>query len=126
MEEDNQKQVHGAHADNVNAADRASDPVCGMTVNKQTAAGSFEHDGERYFFCSGHCLELFRKHPARFFNRPPQQPQTIAIARGEYTCPMHPEIVRDPPGNCPICGMALEPRTVTIEDEENPELIDMT
>jgi Cu+-exporting ATPase len=46
-------------------------------------------------------------------------------ARVEYTCPMHPEIVRDGPGSCPICGMALEPRTVTVEEEENPELVDM-
>lgn len=44
----------------------------------------------------------------------------------EYTCPMHPEIVRDAPGSCPICGMALEPRTITIDEEENPELVDMT
>ncbi len=44
---------------------------------------------------------------------------------GGYTCPMHPEIVRDSPGNCPICGMALEPRTATVDDEENSELVDM-
>jgi P-type Cu+ transporter len=43
----------------------------------------------------------------------------------EWTCPMHPEIVRDVPGACPICGMALEPRTITLE-QGNPELDDMT
>ncbi len=123
MEEDNQKHVH---ADKVNAAERAIDPVCGMTVDKQTAAGSFEHDSERYFFCGAHCLEIFRKDPARFLNRAPQQPEPIAIGKGKYTCPMHPQIVRDQPGACPICGMALELRTVTIEDEENPELVAMT
>src|SRR5574341_496681 len=48
------------------------------------------------------------------------------VTKTEWTCPMHPEIVRDAPGSCPICGMALEPRTVTLEEEENPELIDMT
>jgi len=48
-----------------------------------------------------------------------------AATRTEYVCPMHPEIVRPAPGSCPICGMALEPRTVTLEDEENPELVDM-
>ncbi|HSP63163.1 MAG TPA: YHS domain-containing protein, partial [Pyrinomonadaceae bacterium] len=127
MAEDNQKLDHSArHTDKVNAADRAIDPVCGMTVGKQTAAASFEHDGERYFFCSGHCLEVFRKDPAPFLNRAPQQPESIVSGRGEYTCPMHPEIVRDKPRNCPICGMALELRTVTSEDEENPELVDMT
>ena len=51
---------------------------------------------------------------------------TLPAARTEYTCPMHPEIVRDRPGSCPICGMALEPRTVTAADEPNPELLDMT
>jgi Cu+-exporting ATPase len=56
------------------------------------------------------------------------EPETVAApaTRTEYTCPMHPEIVRDEPGNCPICGMALEPRTVTVEEEQNPELVDMT
>src|SRR6266480_118135 len=97
-----------------------------MTVDRQTAAGSFEHDGERYFFCSGHCLAVFGKDPARFLNRAAQQPDPVAIGRGEYTCPMHPQIVRDQPGACPICGMALELRTVTIADEANPELVDMT
>src|SRR5712691_6894886 len=107
------------------ASEPAIDPVCGMRVDKQSAAGSFEHDGERYFFCSAHCQEVFRKGPARFLNRS-QQPEPIAIGRSKYTCPMHPEIVRDKPGACPICGMALELRTVTIEDEENPEPVDMT
>jgi Cu+-exporting ATPase len=51
---------------------------------------------------------------------------TLPATRVEYTCPMHPEIVRDEPGSCPICGMALEPRTVTLEEPPNPELVDMT
>jgi Cu+-exporting ATPase len=108
----------------------AIDPVCGMSVNPATAAGSFEYEGETYFFCSTHCLESFRKDPLLFLShdqRPseaaPKLKQTTAI---EYTCPMHPEIVRDRPGNCPICGMALEPRTITLEAESNPELVDMT
>ena len=56
------------------------------------------------------------------------EPATIAapVTRTEYVCPMHPEIVRPEPGSCPICGMALEPRTVTLEDAPNPELVDMT
>ena len=54
----------------------------------------------------------------------PEMPATTT--RVEYTCPMHPEIVRPGPGNCPICGMALEPRTVTAQEEENPELREMT
>ena len=51
---------------------------------------------------------------------------SAGVTKMKWTCPMHPEIVRDEPGNCPICGMALEPKTVTAEEEENPELLDMT
>ena len=58
----------------------------------------------------------------------PDEPAASGASAVEYTCPMHPEIVRDAPGTCPICGMALEPRTITApeEGEENPELVDMT
>ena len=92
---------------------QAIDPVCGMTVDRQSAAGSFEHRGERYFFCSAHCLEVFRNDPASFLNRAPQQPAPIAIGRGEYTCPMHPEIRQAKSGSCPKCGMGLESASVT-------------
>jgi Cu+-exporting ATPase len=113
MNKDNHGQAPGSpNAEGV-AGDRAIDPVCGMTVDKQTAAGSFEHDGERYFFCSAHCLEVFRKDPARFLNRAPQQPEPIAIASGEYTCPMHPEVRQPKSGACPKCGMGLESASVT-------------
>jgi Cu+-exporting ATPase len=126
----------------------AIDPVCGMTVDTSKAAGSFSHDGEIYFFCGLHCLERFRKDPESFltkFTNPivskgakvaithisrDTNARPIAVGSSsagvEYTCPMHPEIVRNGPGSCPICGMALEPRTVTLDQEENPELIDMT
>jgi len=56
----------------------------------------------------------------------PESPASLTPSRTEYVCPMHPEIVRNEPGACPICGMALEPRTVTLEEEANPELVDMT
>jgi Cu+-exporting ATPase len=111
------------------ATDQALDPVCGMTVNKQSAAGSFEHAGINYFFCSTHCLDAFRKDPNQFLEH---RKALVGLSRtpktkaNEYTCPMHPEIVRNGPGNCPICGMALEPRTVSVDEEQNPELIDMT
>jgi Cu+-exporting ATPase len=121
MEEDNQKQVHRArHSDKVNATNRAIDPVCGMTVDQQTAAGSFEHDGERYFFCSAHCLEVFRKDPARFIKGAPLQliqlsklSMPVLIGGGVYTCPMHPEVRQPKSGSCPKCGMGLEPPSVT-------------
>ena len=113
-----------------------TDPVCGMTVNPLAAAGSFEHNGQTYYFCSQHCLHKFREDPERFLAGGPSPmghhhdataAPAPAPAKGEkieYTCPMHPEVVRDAPGFCPICGMALEPRTVTAE-EDNAELNEM-
>src|SRR6266436_104907 len=109
----------------------ARDPVCGMTFDSRKAAGSFAYNGQIHYFCSAGCLEKFRGEPERFSDaelaaqmktRAPQK----ASPKTEYTCPMHPQIVRDAPGNCPTCGMTLEPRTVSLEDEKNPELVDMT
>ncbi|HEY7819831.1 MAG TPA: HAD-IC family P-type ATPase, partial [Vicinamibacteria bacterium] len=100
-----------------------------MTVRPSTAAGHLEHGGNLYYFCGKGCLERFRKDPAAYLE-PEPPPATPAPSAGavEWTCPMHPEVVRREPGSCPICGMALEPRTVTLEtlDEENPELRDMS
>jgi len=113
----------------------AIDPVCGMAVSLKTAAGSFEYNGQTYYFCSRHCLAKFHSKPESFLNRPaaPMMTQPVGIQRAKpsqkttsFTCPMHPEIVRDAPGSCPICGMALEPRTVSLEEEENPELAQMS
>jgi Cu+-exporting ATPase len=106
------------------------DPVCGMTVNPADAVGHVEHAGMTYYFCSQSCLDRFRANPQAFVGSEAKS-ASDAIARAapvtktEWTCPMHPEIVRDAPGSCPICGMALEPRIVTLE-EQNPELDDMT
>ena len=114
------------------------DPVCSMTVDPERAAGHVEYKGETYYFCSTHCVHKFREDPDRFLNKSvlPQVTQ-IAPLRGqgsktekadkktEYTCPMHPEVVQIGPGFCPICGMALEPRTASLEEEDNSELIDM-
>jgi Cu+-exporting ATPase len=105
----------------------ALDPVCGMTVDPNNAAGSYEYHGTTYHFCNPHCLHRFREDPERFLDKSVLQPPKVETKPGQkYTCPMHPEIVRDGPGSCPICGMALEPVTVSLEDEENPELVDMT
>ncbi len=103
----------------------ATDPVCGMTVNPETASGSYEYDGPKYYFCSKGCLDKFRSDPAAFVGddkhaaMPPNSLHgTIAIAaarhpsqvpQANYTCPMHPEIRQVGPGVCPKCGMALEP-----------------
>src|SRR5215211_9259312 len=112
------------------------DPVCGMTVDREHAAGSFEYEGKTYYFCSTHCVHRFRENPEAFLNKPavqtigitrqPAKPAAAAKPDQKYTCPMHPEIIRDGPGSCPICGMALEPLTVSLQEEENHELKDMT
>ena len=104
----------------------ATDPVCGMTVDPARAAGSSEYGGTTYYFCNPGCKARFDANPEAYVAG--RQPDTVVAApamNAEWTCPMHPEVVRDAPGSCPICGMALEPRTITIEDE-NPELKDMT
>ena len=101
------------------------DPVCGMTVPHARAAGHVDHDGHRYYFCSLGCVKKFQADPARYINPAPKVEQPVAEGI-EYTCPMHPEIVQIGPGSCPICGMALEPRTVSMDEGPNPELVDMT
>ena len=111
------------------SSEQAIDPVCGMKVKIATAAGSHDYAGQTYFFCRPQCLERFRENPAAFTSGVPQPPAQLSGSASkaiEYTCPMHPEIIRDGPGSCPICGMALEPRTISLEEEANPELRDMT
>ncbi len=91
------------------------DPVCGMTVKPETAAGSFEYQGKTYFFCAKHCLHKFSQNPEQYLNKPsaPTAIQPIGITRQkdtrEFTCPMHPEVRQVGHGSCPKCGMALEP-----------------
>ena len=106
------------------------DPVCGMLVDPATAAGSFEHAGQTYHFCSRHCLERFRADPDHYLARPDAEqsmPQPSDAAGGQYTCPMHQEVVRDGPGTCPKCGMALEPVAPRAgQPEDDSELRDMT
>ena len=100
-----------------------TDPVCGMQVNPSKTEHHMDHDGISYVFCSRGCQEKFTQDPDRYLH-PAPAPQTIE--GGGYTCPMHPEVVQDEPGSCPKCGMALEPMVVTGEEEEDPELRDMT
>jgi Cu+-exporting ATPase len=105
------------------------DPVCGMTVIPGRArGGSFTWKGHEYHFCNTSCREKFALDPEKYLAaRSAEAPAPVAPpgAKVEWTCPMHPQILRDAPGACPICGMALEPRTVTAEEIENPELTDM-
>jgi Cu+-exporting ATPase len=100
------------------------DPVCGMKVRADTKL-RLEHAGETYRFCNPKCLERFRQNPAAFLApQPAATPQPAAPGR-RWTCPMHPEVVRDAPGSCPICGMALEPMEISADEEESAELAEM-
>lgn len=102
----------------------AIDPVCGMTVEPESAAATENYQDADWYFCSEHCHASFLADPARYFHE--EVPQTTKAGESVvYTCPMHPEVVRDSPDDCPKCGMALEPRDLA-PVEDNPELIDMT
>ena len=135
---------HGGspHRSSDAAAPSHVDPVCGMTVAEDSPR-HLQFEGETYFFCSDRCLGKFRAEPARYAkggpdSRLPRDAQgsgAVGVAqvptetRGNetgtvYTCPMHPQIRRNAPGNCPICGMALEPVMPTLEEGDNAELVD--
>ncbi len=101
------------------------DPVCGMEVTPAKAAGSFEYRGQIYYFCGKGCLAKFQADPDKFLAPKPAIAEPEAHRDIEYTCPMHPEVVQMGPGTCPICGMALEPKTIQAGETENPELADM-
>ena len=123
-------------------ARQVNDPVCGMTVDPATTEHATVHDGEHFHFCSAGCKDEFLARPAQYLHRPEAHDHTGHHRTGgagdgedsspgvgesvEYTCPMHPEIRRPGPGPCPICGMALEPVTVTVDSGPSPELRDMT
>ena len=113
---------YGAKASD--GAATVKDPVCGMSVDPTATAHRASHDGQDYFFCSAGCRTKFIGDPMRYLN-PPVEAEP-AVPGAIYTCPMHPEIRQEGPGSCPICGMALEPETVTAEAPPNQELIDFT
>ncbi len=103
------------------------DPVCGMTVTEQSAH-QHEHGAKMYFFCRAGCKTKFAADPTRYLAPKPAAPMVGAAATiaAMYTCPMHPEIRQDHPGTCPKCGMALEPEMPSLEEKDNPELLDFT
>lgn len=130
-----------AHADHPDAGHagtpvasgaNAKDPVCGMTVALDTGKPQLKHAGRTYHFCSQKCHDKFRANPGAYVGAPADAPggataaaRPSAPAGTKYTCPMHPEIVRDAPGACPKCGMALEPMGVPRDDAApNPERVD--
>jgi Cu+-exporting ATPase len=100
----------------------ATDPVCGMTVFRATAQHMTKHAGERFYFCSSRCQTRFESEPEAWLgDRPEPEPMPAGTL---YTCPMDPEIVQEEFGDCPICGMALEPMTPSADAGLNPELLD--
>lgn len=120
---------HGAHGHS-HGADQAGagviDPVCGMTVDPASAKHRFAYKGQDYFFCSAGCRTKFEGDPEKYLAPKSSQPEEKMPEGTIYTCPMHPEVRQVGPGSCPICGMALEPETVSLDDKPDPELIDMT
>ncbi|HEX6590635.1 MAG TPA: heavy metal translocating P-type ATPase [Moraxellaceae bacterium] len=99
------------------------DPVCGMNVDRSSPHHT-SHQGQEYYFCSMHCLHKFTATPERYLQK--EKPAAAPVPEGTlYTCPMHPEIVQEGPGDCPKCGMALEPMAVTAEHDDT-ELRAMT
>ncbi|OOY09688.1 heavy metal translocating P-type ATPase [Thioclava sp. F36-7] len=101
---------------------KATDPVCGMSVERATAKYMAKLDGERFYFCSEGCQHKFEARPEDYLG---VRPAAKAMPEGtQYTCPMHPEIVEDKPGDCPKCGMALEPMSPSADSGPNPELVD--
>ena len=134
----------------ISATALVKDPVCGMMVDPVKAAGRSEHEGKEHYFCSRSCKEKFDREPAKFLEKSdaeekphsccahgaaqpgaqaakaPVPEQALSDSRvARYTCPMHPEVIQDKPGSCPICGMALEPMVPTL-DEADPELENMS
>lgn len=132
------------------AAEPHIDPVCKMLVMPETAAASYEHEGTTYYFCMPGCKVKFAADPDKFLSEPPAGGNSDTESEGhgdtetgsngvpasprldvsasteiEFTCPMHPEIVQIGPGSCPKCGMALEPKEISLDDQPDPEFIDM-
>jgi len=111
------RQTHPEH--------QVKDPVCGMSIDPATAKFSADHAGETYYFCSAKCHDKFVADPAAYLAKA-EVPPPAAAPGTIYTCPMHPQIRQDHPGNCPICGMTLEPEMPTAETGPSAELVDMT
>ena len=103
------------------------DPVCKMEFEQTEAKANTTYNGTTYYFCCHHCKIAFEKDPKNYLCHNKIEEIGVKDQKSIYTCPMHPEIEKVGPGSCPKCGMALEPKTASLdENEKNPELIDMT
>jgi Cu+-exporting ATPase len=96
---------------------RVKDPVCGMEINPKTALGSYEYEGETYFFCNERCLEKFKAEPAKYLTEVAttthEKSKTQQFEEKVYVCPMDPEVRQKESGSCSKCGMLLEPITIS-------------
>jgi Cu+-exporting ATPase len=119
---------HHDHGTSDSGGVRVKDPVCGMSVDPQKTQHRTRFNGQDYFFCNPRCREKFIADPAKYLApETADAPSPAPVPPGTiWTCPMHPEIRRDKPGTCPICGMALEPAGIAPDAGPNPELVDMT
>jgi Cu+-exporting ATPase len=115
----------GAHHGHAGRDPVVKDPVCGMTVDPAQAKHQASHAGADYFFCCAGCRSKFVAEPDRYLGARPA-PHVAAAPGALWTCPMHPQVRQDHPGPCPICGMALEPETVTADTGPSAELLDMS
>ncbi|KZX89133.1 copper-transporting ATPase [Erythrobacter sp. HI0037] len=116
---------HCSHAPTSPTGGVAIDPVCGMSVTVEGAQNVAKHDGAKHYFCSGHCKTKFLADPEKYLSGAHLDAVEDMPEGTIYTCPMHPEIRQVGPGSCPICGMALEPETVSLDEGPDPDLIDM-
>ncbi|TAH65989.1 MAG: heavy metal translocating P-type ATPase [Rhodopseudomonas palustris] len=114
------------HATTTPAAGEVIDPVCGMRVDPATTPHHFEYHGQSYHFCAASCRGKFAADPESYLDPAKRKPAPEVPEGTIFTCPMDPEIRQIGPGTCPICGMALEPELVTLDDAPNPELLDMS
>jgi P-type Cu+ transporter len=115
-----------SQSDTDSKPDTVTDPVCGMKVEPDKAAGHHEHDGTTYHFCSEGCLDKFKEDPESYLDSEKRAAKKKAAPKDAmYTCPMHPEVRQKGPGDCPKCGMALEPETPGLGEEDDSELRDM-
>lgn len=114
---------HGSHPPAEPASPKdLKDPVCGMTVTEQSEH-KLTHEGRPYYFCSAKCQGKFAANPLQYLVSTAPEDTAPEPAGTIYTCPMHPEVQQDHPGNCPKCGMTLEP-IIPLDEEDNSELKD--
>src|SRR5690348_2783768 len=114
---------HAHHHHAASDRDGVTDPVCSMSVHPRDKTPHVEYRGHDYYFCSEACRQKFLAEPDTYAGGEAASKRPETSASGKWTCPMHPQIIRDAPGSCPICGMALEP--LMPSGAANPELKDM-